>query len=1269
MDPAFEGTDRIFRIALTPKADRSTFLHESAHVFLELFGDLAARADAPESVRRDWDITLKWLGVASKEDIKTEHHEKWAETFEAYLAKGEYPSSKLAGAFQRFRLWMGAVYKRITQLGTVSPDIAGVFDRLLATDREIEATKRSMGLKAMPRELLGLSVEDYAAHLDALAEAESEAQHRLDAQVARDKARATEAWWKAQMKEYRKSAAEAYEALPARRAELILQGKGTDEFLGITVALARAPVEAWLGKKAAQKFHLAKDGMHPDEVAEAYGNALGYGTGKDLVQAVAQLPAKDDYVEAEAERRMAEEHPGVLDERQRLRELAQAAMHGEKSKAAIMREWAALTARGSKTAPRLPPSAVLKRAAELLVAGRPAGELGLHEALVAERSAANQALKAALAGNAAQAIAFKQKQLLAMHTYDALREAKKEVEDFEELTDKLSRLPARQRLGKGHPTYRDAVDMLLSVLGIAEPRESVRGSVDALLLQVEQLMADNGDTVGFDRERVVDRLEQLGTKGWKAIPLEDLRHVVRTLENITAAARNRSEVLAEQKRIDKEQAIEELATEADALEQRPEEPTTEAETFGERMGRWWTEFDGGLLKVERMAEWLSGSKDTAGFVRSAWFRYVVEPMQAAKARKADLYRQHVEPLVKAFEAIPSETKERWEELLPSGLFPEHIDEKRPRRRWEVLMLLLHSGNESNLARLTEGRNITEQQLREAAIAVEVTADEYQWIQSVWDAAESLKPLAFQLEEEDSGVRPEAIPAKPFVTPHGLVRGGYFPAVYDRITQVGEAQEVTMAGLVDKSYTRPGTSRSFLKKRAEGFSDIISLSPASIYRHFNQVTHDIAFRRAVKSVGSLLLDRRVQGVLRQKLGSGRAQQFKVWLQDVARGRGAAANDGLGFLANLASTVRGNVVVSALGFQLRNALEDATSNLVSALTDGGLKPGHLMAGLSEFASNPGAVRAAALEKSAELRARAGTTQRELGQQVEKLTQTKLGRLVTAGPLGWLKEHAFIFQETAEAATATPVWLGAYRQAIQLELSEKEAVAYADATLRKAFPSHNLVDLSTILRNKGVVGQLLMFHGAFNHFYNQFRSLGRQVVGAESTAERTAASARALGLAAGLFLLGAIVRGQGPDKGEPLEDWLIRKLALEGFAQLVPGLGEVGNILASVQRGKPTTARNNSLVGVAGSIAESVLKAADSEKDTSKRVKAALGLLGPTLGVPVAAPVRSGGPLADWVMGGNEWRNPLDAASDLVYGRTEDAPFNALQGAADLVEGGAR
>ncbi len=56
-------------ITLGESADLSTFLHESAHFFLEVMADLASQPDAPAGVVDDFNTFLKWAGVKGDENV------------------------------------------------------------------------------------------------------------------------------------------------------------------------------------------------------------------------------------------------------------------------------------------------------------------------------------------------------------------------------------------------------------------------------------------------------------------------------------------------------------------------------------------------------------------------------------------------------------------------------------------------------------------------------------------------------------------------------------------------------------------------------------------------------------------------------------------------------------------------------------------------------------------------------------------------------------------------------------------------------------------------------------------------------------------------------------------------------------------------------------------------------------------------------------------------------------------------------------------------
>tara|TARA_R110000868_G_scaffold411755_1_gene708893 strand:- start:3776 stop:10798 length:7023 start_codon:yes stop_codon:yes gene_type:complete len=118
-------------IALFEKADKTTFQHETGHVFLEMTKDLASRADAPVAAMQDWATIADWLKIEGG-TITREAHEQWARGWEKYLAEGVAPNEGLKAAFRRFRDWIIEVYKSLTNIDApLNNQIRGVMARML----------------------------------------------------------------------------------------------------------------------------------------------------------------------------------------------------------------------------------------------------------------------------------------------------------------------------------------------------------------------------------------------------------------------------------------------------------------------------------------------------------------------------------------------------------------------------------------------------------------------------------------------------------------------------------------------------------------------------------------------------------------------------------------------------------------------------------------------------------------------------------------------------------------------------------------------------------------------------------------------------------------------------------------------------------------------------------------------------------------------------------------------------------------------------------
>lgn len=81
-------------INLFQAKNRSTLLHESAHLWLEELMAHAADPDAPPMFRADMEAVNAWLGVSHWSEIGDRQHEQFACGFEAYLMEGKAPAQE-----------------------------------------------------------------------------------------------------------------------------------------------------------------------------------------------------------------------------------------------------------------------------------------------------------------------------------------------------------------------------------------------------------------------------------------------------------------------------------------------------------------------------------------------------------------------------------------------------------------------------------------------------------------------------------------------------------------------------------------------------------------------------------------------------------------------------------------------------------------------------------------------------------------------------------------------------------------------------------------------------------------------------------------------------------------------------------------------------------------------------------------------------------------------------------------------------------------------
>lgn len=136
----FDGTARDNLIVLLKgKANKSTLLHEFAHVYLTTLNNIARENDRAKELLIKVNKFLRYNG----KEYTTAQHEKFANSFVAYVKTGKAPTYGLKRVFENFKKWLNDLYSNLQLSDDVelSKEAKDVFDELLG-DMTLESQKK-----------------------------------------------------------------------------------------------------------------------------------------------------------------------------------------------------------------------------------------------------------------------------------------------------------------------------------------------------------------------------------------------------------------------------------------------------------------------------------------------------------------------------------------------------------------------------------------------------------------------------------------------------------------------------------------------------------------------------------------------------------------------------------------------------------------------------------------------------------------------------------------------------------------------------------------------------------------------------------------------------------------------------------------------------------------------------------------------------------------------------------------------------------------------
>jgi hypothetical protein len=937
-------------------------------------------------------------------------------------------------------------------------------------DEPVALAEEQMGFQAMfatAREA-GMTDQQYASYLVAIAEAGEGARKRSEARAIKRQQRQLTDEWNAEREVVRQQVEQSVRQEPVYAA---LDSLGVDRMdrNAIVEIMDQESILDILPKSQGRQIFAAK-GIHPDVLANQYG----FDTGKELIDAImASVPLKDK-IEAETDARMSEKHGAILDKKRDLQEALED-LHSDDQAKILTAELNAL--RGADKKGALKPE-LFRRTAKAAMDRLQVKEI--HPKLFLDE----EVRKGKLAGklirgkgkvdgqklsgpNRTAAAAAKFQQLL---NFEYARQAFQVRASVEKMRKQLQKL--------GNPSkIIDGID--------ADHRDRILAMLDGF---------------DFSRSRQVGA-GVVGDIHYSDMSLGALNTLYENVKQIEQQGRAWNEMVVEGQRKDFEETREALVAQIETLPtlDRVARKATGDEKLFDGARRVLAGLGTYVAKIELIVQRLDGGK-----ISGVWHKALFQPLADAQTAELDLYERTMKGLVEGVAGLPKETRKKLarKEMVPS--LGRKMDTS------ELLMLALNAGNASNMQKVVEGsakmdggQAWTEAGVEEAL--AKLGPEEAKWVQKVWDAFEAIRPQVEAVYRSVHGVAPERVQPREIEIGGVKLKGGYFPMLYDRDAQPAPTPGgQSVMDMLENQYEKASVFSGMTKSRSEDYSAPVLLDFSQLAHAMRQPIHFITHFEAVKDVNRLLTDKKINSAIVAKLGPETRDEFQRWLGAVASNN--ADRSGSGIVNRVFQEIRTNATVAILGLSYTTLVAQSFGTATSVAALGKRDDGSFAAregakwmavGFDRYLANPKEAVANAVAISGEMRHRLGNSDRDLSQTLGNLTgKVSAFRVMQRASLKAIGGMQFYTVDM-------PTWVGAYNKALSQDKDEQAAVEYADAIVRTSQASGHTKDLAALQRQKGISQLLTMFTTYTTLLYGL---IGQTVGDAKRTPRRSLGPSRA-------------------------------------------------------------------------------------------------------------------------------------------------------------------
>ena len=1258
-------TPSTLTITLFKNANLSTIIHESGHFWREMIRKYAAMDGASEQLKNYSETLENWLdsewskhnevvvqpdgsftlfyngeaiqtGFASREAaIEVAKHECFARAIETYFMTAEAPSYGLRKIFSTFKRWLLGVYKDAKELNVdITPEVKDVFDRLLASDGEIEQyvlekrirqmfdapDKAKMSQKQFDRykeymdNMLTIAKDDYYKSLAAMAFKEKTAE------------------FESKKADLRHDVLMQFSDTPENRFVIALvYGKIGDA--DIDIKANTAEIEATfnrvvpdgasrLPKRADGSTIFADDGMTFNELSEFFGLDTDV-IKKTISQSPRLITAIEDTLRYQVHENLGSPVSYAEVEAQIVKSL-----HNDKY-------FDMLSLELSKLSPNPENQGAMEHAlqarAEDIIGSLKITDIKPERYFNLSLKAGDNAIAALNRGNRNAAYTYKRQQLMNFFLY---REAQKQLDFVDKAVRRLKQIGKKEVNPSVNQQHQDAARALLSRYSLANVlSQKQKERLGNLTRWIDEQRA-----AGYDIEVPTSILEAIDKKPYTDMSVNELAALNDVVKNIIHNGREIKTYELAGLQLEKEKLLEEMATQLKASYKPREKEKT-----GKQKKHIFRDFantvDENLITLGGLCNRIDNG-NANGVMHKAFLR----PLTEAQNIENDLLRRFGDKMNELNNSLSEETKAALFENVPGTKEVLGADFTLG----ELISVGLNMGNYYNKQRMRSNFGDNRQfEQKLGWVARTLTQEHWDYIQGVWDLLDSMYPMLAEHQKKMSGLDMDQVLATPVITPYGTYRGGYYPIVYDKTASM-EARDKNDAetALLESDYGRATTAKGYTKARLDRVNAPLKFGLATISQHIASVIHDVAYRQTIRQLWNLANSPSFMEMFDTYLESEYRDGLCQLLKSLANqpNRDARAVKKLdGYLR----IIRNRTTTIGLAYRVTTAVAQTLGffTSVAALNQRGRKNGGkrsgkywLWRGIKAFAQSS-ENREWALANSGELRTRLNNNDVNIAEAMRGVAvEISRKQKIEAGFI----RGGFWLIGKMDFMVAQSTWFAAYLQATQdFGYEHKDAVFYADRIMIDSQGTGNLKDTPLFQRSSELSRSLAMFYSPFAGLYQIWTQSAKDIKDKRQFAGAISDLFTALILPP---LVEGILKGENPGADDDFAEW-IKYFLLNPLFYWLSSIPIARDAASVMDFGRvPGSLYANAFNTVFQPI-KKIYKMADG-KDVKGNsfVKDLMNAAAMTTGIPI------GGQIADWA----SWSTGImtgevkaESPADILYG----------------------